>query len=147
LPRGLQRGRRRERIAGSSNRHGDGHDALALAASVVSAAPADPFRGVWKSIDNDGGNQTVAFGGSGESRSVRYFDDGASACRWPDEPVSATLTGVGTISASSLTVDLSGTCHPGGGSIVALVTFTAVGDSLEDTLGVTWYRPPGPPAE
>jgi hypothetical protein len=114
---------------------------LVLSVSVVSAAPPDPFTGAWRSIDNDGSNQTLAFGGAGTSRNVFLFDDGASACGWPDVLVSATLRGSGSIVDNTLTVDLDGTCHPGGQGIGAIVEFTVVNDTLVDSFGVTWYRP------
>jgi hypothetical protein len=112
--------------------------------TAVSAASPDPFKGAWQSIDNDGSDQTLSFGGGGDTRRVRLFDDGASACGWPDLNVSANLSGTGVIDGVELTVDLSGRCSPGGDPIGAEVTFEAVGATLVDSFGVIWHRPPGP---
>ena len=115
---------------------------LMLAVSAATAAPADPFKGAWVSVDNDGSNQRLSFGGAGSTRSVSLFDDGASACGYPDVNVSARLSGRGTIDGDTLTVDLAGQCSPGGDPIGATVEYSAPGDgTLVDSFGVTWHRP------
>jgi hypothetical protein len=120
--------------------------AIALAALVVSnvvaRTPSDPFKGVWTSIDTDGSNQTVSFGGGRDTRAVHYFDDGASACGWPDINVTATLTGMGEVSGTSLTVDVAGQCNGTGQLLSSTIAFTydSSTDTLLDSFGVTWYR-------
>jgi hypothetical protein len=112
--------------------------------SGTAAKPSDPFTGVWTSIDTDGSNQTISFGGPGSLRFVHYFDDGASACGWPDINVTATLNGIGTVSGDTLTTDLTGQCNGGTGGDLDSGTVTYTYDSstntLLDSFGVTWYR-------
>ena len=67
------------------------------------AAPPDPFRGTWKSIDVDGSNQTLSFGGVGETRMVHLFDDFASLAPCSGGP--ATGTGVGSVDGTSIAVE------------------------------------------
>jgi len=114
---------------------------LALAANAV-AAPSDPFKGVWTSTDTDGSHQTLSFGGSGDTRKVHYFDDGASACGWPDIIATATLVGDATVSGSSANVDVAGQCNGTGGPLSANVTYTydANANTLTDSFGVIWSR-------
>ena len=115
---------------------------LALAANAV-AAPSDPFKGVWTSTDTDGSHQILSFGGSGDTRMVHYFDDGASACGWPDIHATATLFGVATVSGSSANVDVAGQCNGSGQQpLSASVTYTydANANTLTDSFGVTWSR-------
>jgi hypothetical protein len=111
--------------------------------SGTAAAPKDPFTGVWTSIDTDGSNQTISFGGPGSLRFVHYFDDGASACGWPQDNVTATLNGVGTVSGDTLSTDLNGKCNGGSGldlSSSSTYTYDSTSDTLLDSFGVTWYR-------
>jgi len=119
--------------------------ATALTLAVVTnagATPSDPFKGVWTSIDTDGSNQRLSFGGNGDTRAVHYFDDGASACGWPAINVTATLIGKATVSGSSATADLAGQCNGTGQSLASTATFTydSGTNTLSDTFGVTWHR-------
>ena len=111
--------------------------------SGTAAKPSDPFTGVWTSIDTDGSNQTISFGGPGSLRFVHYFDDGASACGWPEDNVTATMNGVGTVSGDTLTTDLNGQCNGTGQDLSSsgvVYTYDSTGNTLTDTFGVTWYR-------
>jgi hypothetical protein len=109
-------------------------------AGVATAAPSDPFKGAWASIDTDGSNQTLTFGGNGSTRRVTLFDDGASVC---DGMVPATGRGTGTVDGSSLSVTYLLSCHPGGSFTTPEVTYThdAGSNTLTDSFGVTWSRP------
>jgi len=119
--------------------------AIALTFVLVSgttAKPSDPFKGVWTSIDTDGSNQTISFGGSDSLRFVHYFDDGASACGWPEDNVTATLNGVGTVSGDTITTDLDGQCNGTGQDLSSSATYTyhSGNDTLTDNFGVIWNR-------
>jgi hypothetical protein len=115
---------------------------LAVVTNAVTAAPSDPFKGVWTSTDTDGSHQTLSFGGSGDTRAVHYFDAGASVCGWPAVNATATLIGQATVSGSSATADLAGQCNGTGQSLAATSTYTddSGTNTLTDSFGVTWYR-------
>jgi hypothetical protein len=112
--------------------------------SGTAAKPSDPFTGVWTSVDTDGSNQTISFGGPGSLRFVHYFDDGASACGWPEDNVTATMNGIGTVSGDTLTTDLTGQCNGGtGGDLFSdgvTYTYDSSTDTLTDSFGVIWHR-------
>jgi hypothetical protein len=111
--------------------------------SGTAAKPSDPFSGVWTSIDTDGSDQTISFGGPGSLRFVHYFDVGASACGWPDINVTATLNGIGTVSGDTLTTDLNGQCNGTGQDLSSsgvTYTYDSTTDTLTDSFGTTWYR-------
>jgi hypothetical protein len=110
--------------------------------SATAGKPSDPFLGVWTSVDTDGSNQTISFGGSGSLRFVHYFDDGASACGWPEDNVTATLNGTGTVSGDTLTTDLTGQCNGTGQDLSSSATYTydSNTNTLLDSFGVTWSR-------
>ncbi|HEX9890898.1 MAG TPA: hypothetical protein VGB28_02405 [Actinomycetota bacterium] len=115
---------------------------LALSVALgpsAGAAPPDPFHGAWKSIDTDGSNQNLSFGGGGTTRQVRLFDDFASGCGGGI----ATARGIGTVAGDSLDVTLSVRCANGTFIPDTPVTFTYDGgtDTLDDSFGVTWNRP------
>jgi hypothetical protein len=112
-------------------------------ASGTAAKPSDPFSGVWTSIDTDGSNQTISFGGPGSLRFVHYFNDGASACGWPDINVTATLNGIGTVSGGTLTTDLNGQCNGTGQDLSSsgvTYTYDSTSNTLTDSFGTIWYR-------
>lgn len=115
---------------------------LAVVTSAVTAAPSDPFKGVWTSTDTDGSHQILSFGGNGDTRAVHYFDAGASVCGWPAVNVTATLIGQATVSGSSATADLAGQCNGTGQSLASTSTFTydSGTNTLTDTFGVIWHR-------
>jgi hypothetical protein len=109
------------------------------------AAPADPFTGRWTSTDTDGSQQILTFGGSGSTRSVNYFDDGASVCGWQagGAPIAGTYHTTGDVDGSTLTVSpTTGSCSGGGSFSVPAVQFTydSSTNTLLDSFGVTWYR-------
>jgi hypothetical protein len=116
---------------------------FALASTAAAATPSDPFKGAWTSTDTDGSDQMVSFGGNGATRAVHYFDAGASVCGWPAVNATATLTGMGVVSGTSLTVEAAGKCNGGSGqplSSTVTYTYDSGTNTLLDSFGVTWYR-------
>jgi hypothetical protein len=124
---------------------------MALLAAVPGAAlaakPDDPFRGSYQSIDFDGSNQLLAFGGpdapSGPSnvRRVIYLDDNATlACgggRFFAE-------GVGFVDGDSIVVFFEVYCGNAGtfiGDDVIVFTADPAAGTLSDTYDVVWTRP------
>jgi hypothetical protein len=111
-----------------------------LLATGVVAAPADPFKGAWVSIDVvDDSNQRLTFGGGGDTRRITLRDQDATvACGGGP----AIVRGTGTISGDSITGNLSIRCANGNEAADAVVTFTynSGTNTLADNFGTTWTR-------
>lgn len=122
--------------------------AVLATAPLVAAPPADPFKGKWEATDAvDGSNETMSFGGNGDTRRVTlHDDDGTVACDPDGGPVTA--RGIGTISAdgSEISVDFSWRCASGqtGGGVITF-THDAATDTLTEASGTVWHRSGGGP--
>lgn len=114
------------------------------------AAPSDPFRGAWRSVDAfDDSNQKLNFGGSGDTRQVKLFDDNATGgiCLSGGPAVGR---GVGVVDGNTIEVTFDITCADGGtaSGIVVLYEYDSATNTLSDTftdgddeLTTTWFRP------
>lgn len=125
---------------------------LGLSGLSAAAAPADPFVGLWKSVDTDGSDQTLTFSGPDDATRVRLFDQHATggAC---DPAGPATLEGTGEVSADGTTivVTFDSLVCPQGEELLELpiaVTFVhdPETDTLTDDFGVVWHRPRSTPS-
>jgi hypothetical protein len=115
--------------------------ALALSAAVAGttfAAPSDPFKGKWQSVDTDGSNQLLALGGAGSTRQVTLHDDFASACGGGV----AVVRGIGTVAGDSLSGTFAVRCANGTAVPDTPVTweYDSETDTLTDSFGVVWSR-------
>jgi hypothetical protein len=111
------------------------------------AAPADPFKGGWRSVDAfDDSDQRLTFGGSGETRRVKLIDnDATAAC---DTGGLVRGSGLGVVDGDSIEVTYELTCADGTPPFEATVTYDydAATNTLSDTVGgltTTWHRPGG----
>ncbi|MGH2653172.1 MAG: hypothetical protein ACRDHV_02335 [Actinomycetota bacterium] len=119
---------------------------LGLGAWPAGAAPADPFLGVWESVDIDGSNQRLSFGGGGTTKQVNFRDDNATGgicesgggwfmARGTGEVDGDTISGVWE-SENIRCQDRT--------NVTDDVDFEFVHDPETDTLsdpsGVTWFR-------
>lgn len=117
----------------------------AMPAAVAAGNPPDPFSGSYRSIDADGSNQLVSFGGpmSGQYasyRAVLYLDDSATICGGDR----AIAKGVGAIDGNSIGVAFEVSCrsvanHVGDDFII--FTFDPSAGTLTDKYGIVWRRP------
>jgi hypothetical protein len=109
-----------------------------VAATVVVAAPADPFTGAWTATDPDDGSplktQISAPDAAGR-RHVVLIDQFASACDAP-----ATAIGFGTVSGTTLTASVDVRCGRAILDSDAPFTWELVGDTLVGD-GVIYTRP------
>ena len=114
--------------------------ALLFTSAGATAAPPDPFVGVWTSVDAvDGSDQIVAFGGSGDTRRITLRDtDATEACATGGPAV---VRGTGTVVGDTLSGDLLVHCADGSPSFTVEVTFTHSAGTLDDGFGTTWHRP------
>jgi hypothetical protein len=121
---------------------------IALAVSPAGAKP-DPFIGVWVSTDIDGSSQTLTIGGgSGGTRHVRYYDDGATVCGLdPDTGEflsAASARGPLSVSGNTLSDNLDVYCMATpptfNGTYLFTYTYDPATDTLTDWLGVVWFR-------
>jgi hypothetical protein len=112
--------------------------ALVLAAGSSLAAPPDPFKGKWQSVDTDGSNQVLALGGGGATRNVTLRDDFASVCGGGV----AIVRGTGTVAGDSLSGTFAVRCANGTAVPDAAITweYDSVADTLTDSFGVVWTR-------
>ena len=114
----------------------------ALGATSVLAAPSDPFKGSWRSIDADGSNQSLAFGGNGATRMVTLRDDNATTPACGGGP--AVGRGVGEVDGDTIGGTFSLRCASGA---VFDADFEFTYDQATNTLtdsfggGVVWTRP------
>jgi hypothetical protein len=115
----------------------------AMAPAAV-ASPPDPFLGAYQSVDGfDGSNQTVSFGGHGDTRRVTLFDDNATGGLCP-EAGPAWATGIGEVSGDTLTIPEFEVVCASGETAVLPFSFTDEGDgTLTDSGpgGTIWHRP------
>lgn len=111
----------------------------------AAAAPSDPFVGAWQATDTfDDSDMTLSFGGQGETRSVRLFDDLATGGVCEDEDGPALARGSGEIDGDTIAGTWDVECLNGPGSISdAAFEFEhdAQTDTLEDDMGNVWTRP------
>jgi hypothetical protein len=112
---------------------------LALPAAGAAAAPSDPFRGSWVSIDVvDASSQRLSFGGNGATRMIVLRDkDATVACGGGF----ALVKGEGTIAGDTISGTLTVTCANGSPSFDVAASFTHVSGTLVDGFGSTWERP------
>ena len=95
-------------------------------ASIALAAPRDPFKGPWVSIDTvDGSSQRLTFGGNGATRNATLRDAGATVCGYPAVDASTVARGSGTVAGTTISVDWSGRCQPTGDTWEATVTLSS----------------------
>lgn len=119
-----------------------------LYATQVSAKPS-PFIGAWTSTDIDGSSQTLTIGGGGgDTRHVRYYDDGATICGLdPDTGdflSAASARGPLSVSGNTLSGNLDVYCQVSpptlAGNFAFEYTYDPSTDTLTDWLGVVWSR-------
>jgi hypothetical protein len=119
-----------------------------LFVTQASAKP-NPFIGVWTSIDVDGSSQTLVIGGgSGDTRQVRFHDDGATICGLDPETgdflSAASARGLLSVSGDTLSGDLSLYCQTSpptfAGDFHFVYTYDPSTETLTDWLGVVWSR-------
>jgi hypothetical protein len=96
-------------------------------ASPATAASADPFNGVWSSLDTDGDSVRFAISApnAGGTRVLEGFDPAAETC----DGSAAVAHGSGTVVGGTLTARLIVSCD---GTVVFTGSFhfTASGDTL-----------------
>ena len=117
----------------------------ALPAAVAAGNPPDPFAGSYRSVDTDGSNQVVSFGGpvSGQHagyRAVVYLDDSATICGGDR----AFALGVGAIDGDSIGVVFEVSCRSVANHVedaYVVFTFDQAAGTLTDTYGIVWTRP------
>lgn len=118
--------------------------AMATTAGAL-AAPPDPFKGQWQSIDAvDGSQQKLIFGGGGSTRNATLRDAGATVCGFPEVDASTVAHGRGTIAGANISVDWNGRCQPTGDTWSATVEYTyhAATNTLTENISTTvWTRP------
>jgi len=116
--------------------------ALAIPASALGAAVADPFVGTWTATDHDGSNLTLYISGSGTpgAHSIVYVDDAAGVCGGAP----AIAVGNGFVYGDTLWGSLTVNCLPGGSLVRGRLGFSFTYQSGDDTLldsdDTTWTR-------
>jgi hypothetical protein len=111
--------------------------AATAAASTVSAAGGDPFTKTWSRTDIDGSRETLAFAGSGATKTFAYRDDRATSCGGgPFES-----SGAVDVDGNTATFDGSGGCVGGvAGPVSGEWTYDAATATLDDGTGNPWRR-------
>jgi hypothetical protein len=109
----------------------------------------DAFNGVWIATDFDGSSLRLALDGSGLSRDVSFFDDGASVCGpvIDGEGINWSGEGTGVIGSTLgfgrfIDVTLSGSCAGSPHEPIDPQTYEYdyVNNQLIGPLGITWSR-------
>ena len=116
---------------------------LVTSVGVASAAPRDPFRGVWYAVDVDSSNMKMVFSGGGVSRRMLWQDDYWSICAGGP----GIGRGTGEVDGDTLHATVDVYC---GGALAGTFDMDFTYDSGTGTLlnhvfvvppvDVTWYR-------
>jgi hypothetical protein len=111
-----------------------------IPAAAVAGSPNDPFTGSYRSVDFDGSNQLISFGGPREIRRVVYVDDMGTIC----DGERFFAEGVGMVEGDSIVTFLEQYCGSAGkpfGELVLEFEFDASTGTLTDDFGIVWSRP------
>ena len=116
---------------------------VAVVAAVPTAAiagqPPDPFLGSWRSVDFDGSNQLITFGGPGEIRRVVYLDDMGTIC----DGEQFFAEGIGFVDGNSIITFLEQYCGGAGapfGELALEFTYDPAAGTLTDGFDIVWTR-------
>lgn len=111
------------------------------------SVPSDPFLGVWESVDIDGSNQRLSFGGGGGTRRVIFRDDNATGGVCESGGGWFMARGTGKVDGDTISGvwESDNIRCQDGTDVTDDIDFEFVHDPATDTLsdpsGVTWSRP------
>lgn len=112
----------------------------AVPMAALAGQPPDPFTGSYRSVDTDGSNQLLAFGGPSGIRAVILRDDAATVCGGAP----AFVQGVGYVVGNTIFLVVETSCGNAANPIEEMGFTMTVGPragQLTDSFGVTWTRP------
>ena len=113
---------------------------VAMPAAATAGQPSDPFIGSWRSVDFDGSNQLISFGGPSEVRRVVYLDDMGTIC----DSERFFAEGIGLVAGDTILTVLEQYCGNASVPFDELVlefTFDAQTGTLTDGFDIVWSRP------
>jgi hypothetical protein len=111
----------------------------AVPAAAIAGQPPDPFLGSWRSVDFDGSNQKITFGGPGEIRRVVYLDDMGTIC----DGERFFAEGVGFVDGNTIFTFLEQYCGSAGapfGDLGLEFTYDPATGTLTDGFDIVWTR-------